>query len=374
MKKRIASKELSGVLILIFTVLFLQTIVFLFRPSGATKEFAASSVNKEPGTQNNPEKSLKNQTHSWTGNNRAVNNRSGIDQSSQNQSSQNKSGQDKTSGDRITNSRSSAKEQVAELFFFDPNTVLKDELIRLGMTEKQASVVLNYRYRGGKFRDKEDFRKIYSVSDQLYSTVQDYIVIKQSEDNIKHSVYNSNQSGNDFKQSGNSFKPPDNNFDQSANNYNQSETNFATAGVYQNVGREWREEEFLLELNGADSADLTKLKGIGPYFASKILRYRERLGGFVHPGQLTEIRGIDSERYMMFSGNVFVDTTMVEKRDLATATYSQLSSNPYIGSYIARAIIRYAERNEGQKISITDLLAKNIIKRELYNILRIYFR
>ncbi|OFZ12467.1 MAG: hypothetical protein A2465_02765 [Bacteroidetes bacterium RIFOXYC2_FULL_39_11] len=129
-----------------------------------------------------------------------------------------------------------------------------------------------------------------------------------------------------------------------------------------------------MELNGADSADLTKLKGIGPYYASKILRYRERLGGFVHPGQLTEIRGIDSERYMMFSGNVFVDTTMVEKRDLATATYSQLSSNPYIGSYIARAIIRYAERNEGQKISITDLLTKNIIKRELYNILRIYFR
>ncbi|MDO9679567.1 MAG: hypothetical protein Q7262_01005, partial [Bacteroidales bacterium] len=81
MKKRIASKELSGVLILIFTVLFLQTIIFLFRPSGATKESVASAVHTEPGTQNNPETSLKNQTHNATGNNRSANNTSGFDRS-----------------------------------------------------------------------------------------------------------------------------------------------------------------------------------------------------------------------------------------------------------------------------------------------------
>ena len=351
MKKRIASKELSGVLILIFTVLFLQTIIFLFRPSEGDKESVDSESTLESGTVYNSEKPLKAQTQK-----RSANSRSGFDRSgqqisnqlkaNQSKSSQSKSSQSKSSGDRITNSRSSAKEQVAELFPFDPNTVLKDELIRLGMTEKQASVVLNYRDRGGKFRDKDDFRKIYSVSDQFFTKVEEYIVIHLPE---------------------NHYESPDNRLTHTLNNSASDET-------HQNIEKQHREVDFLLELNGADSADLVKLKGIGPYYASKILRYRDRLGGFIHPGQLTEISGIDSARYLMFAGNVIVDSSKVEKRDLATATYSQLSSNPYIGSYIARAIIRYAERNEGQKISITDLLAKNIIKRELYNILRIYFR
>jgi len=337
MKKRIASKELSGVLVLIITILFLQTIIFLFRSSqDMSSQSMSSNLNSSPGLSNDSKSSYETSTY-------------------------NRSAHSNSTANKFTtvekNSRSSkqtfAKEDVTELFLFDPNTVSLAELTRLGMSEKQANVVINYRSKGGVFRNKEDFRKIYSVSDQLYSKVQDYIVIKQSADNIKHSGNNSKQSGNDFK---------------------QSEANFASAGTYQNVGREWREEEFLLELNGADSADLTKLKGIGPYYASKILRYRERLGGFVHPGQLTEITGIDSVRYMMFAGNVFVDTTKVEKRDLATATYSQLASNPYIGSYMARSIIRYIERNQGQRISITELLVKNIIKSELYNILRIYFR
>ncbi|PKO97308.1 MAG: hypothetical protein CVU12_00925 [Bacteroidetes bacterium HGW-Bacteroidetes-7] len=366
MKKRIASKELSGVLVLIVTILFLQTVIFLFRPAGNS-----DSSGKSLATQNQEQSGNVRSSQFKTTQNRSVSHNIGsglsndskpsYETSTYNRSTHNNSAQNNSTDNKLNslekNSKSSmqpsANGAVAELFLFDPNTVSLVELTRLGMTEKQANVVINYRSKGGVFRDKEDFRKIYSVSDQLYSKVQDYIIIKQSAENIKHSGNNSKQSGKEF---------------------NQSEANFASAGIYQNVGRQWKEEEFLLELNGADSADLTKLKGIGPYYASKILRYRERLGGFVHPGQLTEITGIDSVRFMMFAGNIFVDTTKVEKRDLTTATYSQLASNPYIGSYMARSIIRYIERNQGQKISITELLVKNIIKNELYNILRIYFR
>lgn len=353
MKKRIASKELSGVLVLIVTILFLQTVIFLFRPAGNS-----DSSGKSLATQNQEQSGKVRSSQLKTTQNRSVSHNIGSGLSNDSKPSYETTTQN--SSTHNSSIQSSAKGAVAELFQFDPNTVSLAELTRLGMSEKQAAVVINYRSKGGVFRDKEDFRKIYSVSDQLYSKVQDYIVIRQNESKLHQSGDSVKHSGNNSKQSGNDFK--------------QSEANFASAGTYQNVGREWREEEFLLELNGADSADLTKLKGIGPYYASKILRYRERLGGFVHPGQLTEITGIDSVRYMMFSGNVFVDTTKVEKRDLATATYSQLASNPYIGSYMARSIIRYIERNQGQRISITELLVKNIIKSELYNILRIYFR
>lgn len=46
----------------------------------------------------------------------------------------------------------------------------------------------------------------------------------------------------------------------------------------------------VIELNSADSTALVSIRGIGPYYASKILRYREQLGGFHTTRQLKEIK------------------------------------------------------------------------------------
>ena len=46
-----------------------------------------------------------------------------------------------------------------------------------------------------------------------------------------------------------------------------------------------------IEINGADTTLLMKIPGIGSYYASRIVRYRERLGGFASAQQLEEIDG-----------------------------------------------------------------------------------
>src|SRR3569833_3197280 len=53
----------------------------------------------------------------------------------------------------------------------------------------------------------------------------------------------------------------------------------------------------VIELNSADSAKLTELKGIGPSFARRIINYRNRLGGFINKEQLKEVYGMDDDRY-----------------------------------------------------------------------------
>ena len=63
------------------------------------------------------------------------------------------------------------------LFRFNPNTISADSLVLLGFTPGQAQVVLNYREKGGVFRRKEDFAKIYSVSARMYERLQDYITV-----------------------------------------------------------------------------------------------------------------------------------------------------------------------------------------------------
>lgn len=98
-----------------------------------------------------------------------------------------------------------------------------------------------------------------------------------------------------------------------------------------------------IELNTADSAELIKLYGIGPYYAVSIIKYREKLGGFAVPEQLLEVNGIDRERLEGFYDRVFADTSFITRMDLRTATEDQLAQHLYIGRYLARCIVRYRE-------------------------------
>ena len=64
-----------------------------------------------------------------------------------------------------------------ETFDFNPNTATLEELQRLGLSEKQARSIINYREKGGRFRRPGDFARSYVVSDSLYERVKDHIVI-----------------------------------------------------------------------------------------------------------------------------------------------------------------------------------------------------
>ena len=64
-----------------------------------------------------------------------------------------------------------------ESFKFNPNTVSKGDLQRLGFSEKQAQSIINYREKGGQFRRKADFAKSYVVSDSIYRRLEPYIDI-----------------------------------------------------------------------------------------------------------------------------------------------------------------------------------------------------
>ena len=47
-----------------------------------------------------------------------------------------------------------------------------------------------------------------------------------------------------------------------------------------------------IELNSADSVTLVSIRGIGPYYAKKILRYREEHGAFRSIEDVMQIEGI----------------------------------------------------------------------------------
>lgn len=93
-----------------------------------------------------------------------------------------------------------------------------------------------------------------------------------------------------------------------------------------------------LDLNRADSSDLVKLPGIGAYFASRIIRYREQLGGFVTTAQLFEIDGLPDS----VAGWFFIsDSLNTVRLDVNGLSLSSLRRHPYLNFYQARAIVEF---------------------------------
>lgn len=86
---------------------------------------------------------------------------------------------------------------------------------------------------------------------------------------------------------------------------------------------------FIIELNSADSAELTLLNGIGPVFASRIVKYRQKLGGFICKEQLLEVYGLKPEVMEKIKDNVKVDANLITPIKINSATFKDIIRHPY---------------------------------------------
>ena len=100
-----------------------------------------------------------------------------------------------------------------------------------------------------------------------------------------------------------------------------------------------------LDINALDSTGLVSLPGIGPVFASRILQYREQLGGFASTKQLLEINGLPDSLMEWF---IITDTIQLRMIEVNKETVNELRRHPYLNFYQARAIVEL--RRERGKI------------------------
>lgn len=132
-----------------------------------------------------------------------------------------------------------------------------------------------------------------------------------------------------------------------------------------------RKDTVIININSADSLDLMMLKGIGPYFADKILKYRNRLGGFYEKEQLLEVYGMDTARFENIKKNISIDTTLIVKIDINKVDFKTLSKHPYFEYHIVKAIINRRDKKKPYE-SINELLEIESIYPELFEMIKPY--
>ncbi len=126
----------------------------------------------------------------------------------------------------------------------------------------------------------------------------------------------------------------------------------------------------MVELNSADTTRLKQLRGIGSGYAKMIVSYREKLGGFYTSAQLLEVYKFSDETYKKIKHQLQIDTTLIRKINVNTATVKELKSHPYISYYQALSIVENRELQPQMRYnSLYDMVVDEDLKEE--DILRV---
>jgi competence protein ComEA len=132
-------------------------------------------------------------------------------------------------------------------------------------------------------------------------------------------------------------------------------------------------ELIIIELNSADTFELQRLRGIGSSFAKRIVKYRERLGGFTDKSQLMEVFGMDTARYHGVMANLAVNRDSIHKINLNIVTFKDLMKHPYFPFGITKSIILYRKDHKVFK-NIEELKSIPGVNDSIFRKIRVYVK
>lgn len=216
-----------------------------------------------------------------------------------------------------------------ELFAFDPNTLNEEGWKRLGVRDKTINTIKNFLAKGYRFRRPEDVAKIYGLRKDEAERLMPYIHIADVE--TAHT---------------NSFT------DREKASYTGSSPNANN--------RVW-----VIDINTADTNALIALPGIGSKLASRIVNFRQKLGGFRSVDQLAETYGLPDSTFQHIKPRLKC-SPVLKTININTADVNELRTHPYLKWHIANAIVNYRKQHGNYK-SVEDIRQIDIITDELFN-------
>lgn len=239
-----------------------------------------------------------------------------------------------------------------QYFDFDPNTVSREQLLKLGIRQRTVNTFINFRNRGAVFSKPEDVLKVYGIDSIAFEKIKPYIRIEIKDEIIAKK--NERKVEVDNKSNGDSFT-----FEEDM-------------PVLQAEKETFERDLFeLIEMNTADTVLLTTLRGIGPFYARRIVNFRNSLGGFASVNQLQEVYNLPEETFHNIKDKVSVDSSLIVKININFAEISDLRAHPYCNYAMAKAIVDYRTLNGSYK-ELNQLLADSVITHEAFSRFSVY--
>ena len=215
--------------------------------------------------------------------------------------------------------------KVIRLFQFDPNTLDEEGFIELGVPERTARTIINYRSKGGRFRKPDDLRKIYSLKKEDADRIIPYARIAAD-----HTY-----TDRDYR-------------DQ------YSTRTFPKASVS------------AIDINTATIDEWRALPGIGEVLSARIVRFRQSIGGFSSIEQVAKTYGLRDSTFQLIKPYLKLAVPAVNKININTAHENELMECSAVSKDIAQAIVIY-RKQKGPFRTLDDLKKIVFINEEMFN-------
>jgi len=202
-----------------------------------------------------------------------------------------------------------------KIFPFNPNFITDYKGYTLGMSPEEIDRLHAYRTQDKWVNSTEEFQQVTKISDSILQRISPY------------------------------FKFPD---------WVTSKNTSARLKVSNSSKKSFRDK---IDLNTATVEELMMIKGIGEVLSGRIVKYRNKIGGFVDDLQLKDIYGLNYElREEIQSYYTVKSPPEIKIFSINQASVIELSSIPYINYELAREIVNYRLLHE--KIGSFEELAK----------------
>jgi competence protein ComEA len=208
-----------------------------------------------------------------------------------------------------------------ELFEYDPNTLDEAGWQRLGLRDKTIKTLLNYRSKGGKFKSPEDLRKVWGLKKEEADRIIPYARVAST-----------------------------NPYQKTSTPYTKNTSTTAT----------------IIDINTATVEQLKSLPGIDYSLPYKIIKFREKLGGFLNVQQLKETYGMADSVYQKILPYLSIQSINTKKININTASDYDLNMHPYIDKTVAKAIVIYRTQHGSYK-TVDDVKKIVFITQEVFN-------
>jgi DNA uptake protein ComE-like DNA-binding protein len=236
------------------------------------------------------------------------------------------------------------------LFYFDPNHTEPAGWRRLGLPDRLVLTITHYLQKHGIFREAADLKKIYGLKEEDYERLAPYVRIS------KPPAGPSSGPGKGQEWiPGDRNKPPPH--DQRPAYPGSEDPGRRDPGIRQFpdslrepprafakplYGRKRLQE---IDINEADSAQWACLPGIGMRLAGRIVRFRNKLGGFFSVDQVGETFGLPDSVFEEIRPYLHSGSAVLQQISLNAADEMVFRAHPYIGWRLAHAIVQYREQH-----------------------------
>lgn len=221
-------------------------------------------------------------------------------------------------------------------FYFDPNTLDSAGWRELGVTDRIARTIQRYIAKGGRFRSKEDLLRIYGLPPALGKELIPYVTI-------------------------------------AAPGYKRDTGSRRQGAIISGTVYKAEKRTLELDINTADSVQWESLPGIGPVLAARIVKFRDRLGGFYEIGQIRETFGLPDSTFNKIQPYLRLYKVSLKKLDINQTDEKSLAQHPYIRYKLARLIVLYRS-NHGPFSQPKELLGIPLVDDSIYRKIEHYIK